>query len=123
MRSHYRFMRTREGITRFAMVTVHAQVSSSWEIVLDPSLGRLMDAQADAVRKGISAAANEYEKHGGKPHRVFVESIVETAADSSIDAIFCAAAVAAWKCLGGEEAEALISFADDKWHVTFEVTG
>jgi hypothetical protein len=119
MKAEHRFLRTRDGITRFARVTLSSEPAKSLEIHFAPSLGGLLSAYHDALRAGISAAASQHEKLGGQWHRIHLVALAESAVDTSPDAVYCAAAVAAWKSFGRDEGDALVSFADGQWVVSF----
>lgn len=119
MKAEYRFLRTRNGITRFARVAVLAESAEAWSVELGRSLGEVAGLYGDALQEGIMTAAKEYEKIGGRCHRMVAESLVETASDTSPDAVRCAAAVAAWKSFGRDESEAVVSFGSNGWKVEF----
>ena len=56
---------------------------------------------------------------GGSPCEVCIEALVETDVDTTVDAIECAAAIAAWLALGHAESDAVLEFADGKWSARF----
>jgi hypothetical protein len=68
-------------------------------------------------------ASSEHARLGGEPHRIKVESLLETVVDTSSDVVRCAAAVAAWKSLGRDESDAVISYGSNGWEVGFATSG
>lgn len=118
MKSEYRFLRTQSGATSFARVTLSASPASEWCIEFDRVMP-IVPAYLDALRDGIAIAVREYERLGGVPHRIEVDALQETPADTSPDAVRCAATVATWKAFGREESRIVISYQTDHWETSF----
>ena len=121
MRAEYRFLKTREGVTRYAKVAVASTPSTIWEFSFAETLGEVASIHDHAIRRGLSLAAAEHERRGGSPHRIDVHEVSETIVDSTSDSIECAAAGAAWKSLGGNERDISMTFRDGRWHIEFDV--
>ncbi len=120
MKGEHKFLRTRNGVTSFAIVQIDARSSSTWEITWGDKLGRLMNIYGPAVESGIQLAIDASEQRGGAPHVIKVVSIVEAPVDTRPDAATCAAAIATWKSLGAFEFDAHVSLAlDGTWRVQF----
>ena len=105
--------------TRFAKTRVASEPASEWSIALSPDLHSLPQELREALRAGAALALAAQARLGRRSHRIEVLSLAETVSDSTVDAVECSAAIATWKSLGGEEASALLSFAADRWSVSF----
>lgn len=120
MEGAHKFLRTRSGVTSFAIVRVDSRPSANWEITWNDSLGRLRDAYGSVVESGIQLAVAASKQRGGIPHTVEVVSIVEVPVDTRPDAVACAVAIATWKSLGGVESDVHVSLTPDgDWQVQF----
>ena len=119
MIGEYRFLRTREGITAFASVSVKSQRNETWAIVWDKPLAALEYLYGPAVTAGVDLAAREHTNRGGEPQLVEILSLTETAADTRPDVVACATTLAAWKSWNHSESEATVVFNNGKWEVVF----
>jgi hypothetical protein len=115
----YRFLRSRGGVTSFALVGIQSRPGATWQIHWDGRLAALSNVYGAAVRQGVMAAAHEHEFRGGSPQTVDVVSLIETASDTRPDAVECAAALAAWTTWGHPEAEARVEWLHGRWKVSF----
>lgn len=120
MMAEYRFLRTHQGVTRFAKVTVVSIASSCWSIVLSDAVRELGAVYGDAIQSGLSLAIAEQNQRGGQQYAITVTEIVETAVDTSTDAVECAAVVAAWKSFEEKEQDISIRFDGVRWKATFQ---
>lgn len=120
MRAEYKFLRTRAGVTSFAVVGIDSSPSDSWSLSWNRQLLDLERVFGDAVEEGVMLAAREHTKQGGNPQQVEVISLMQTYVDTCPDAVVCAAAVATWKSLGHPEASICIKFQDGQWMPSFE---
>lgn len=118
MIGEYRFLRTRDGITRFAKVTVEAEPGDEWKTSFDDSLGDLAGRYGDVINEGICLAQERQTRLLGQRYHVQILSVVESLVDTSMDAVRCAAAAAAWKSFGHDESEISISFREGQWIVS-----
>jgi hypothetical protein len=80
---------------------------------------RQVERYGAAIREGVLAAAARFEQTGGTRQWVHVDEMVESMVDTTEDAVRCAATLAAWKSFGRDESEAVLSFQDGNWHVSF----
>lgn len=119
MKGEYRFLRAHHGRMGFAKVVLRASSAKAWSIEFGRSADKAVAVHGDSLREGIMLAAHEYEKLGGACHRVEVESLVDSVADTSPDVVRCAAAVAAWKALGRNESEVVVVHGRHGWEVSF----
>ena len=119
MRSDFRFLRTRNGVTRFAAVTLTANDAEVWSVGIDASMADAVDRHGDPLRDGVLIAAKAHERLGGRRHSVVIEALEETVVDTSPDAVRCAAAMAAWKSFGRDESNAHISYGPNGWEIHF----
>lgn len=117
--AEYRFLRTRDGATTFAKVCVVAAASETWSIALDETVRRAAAVYRDAVVAGLKIAMEEQDKRKGHRFSVVATDLTETAADTTADAVECAAVVAAWKSFGGEEDDILLRYSDRGWKACF----
>ena len=120
MKVQYRFMRTRGGVTKFARITLVSSPAEEWDLWFGPAAEELGASHEAAVRSGIAAATRRQDSLGGPRHRIEIEALEQTLADASIDAIECAAAIAAWMSFGHDEADVSVVHAADRWQVAFE---
>ena len=118
MIAEYQFMKSLGG-TRFARVTVESAPADSWTVIwddsADPMWRRLFGA---AIESGVNQAIAEARGCGCGPFAVRIVQVVSVAVDATEDAMTCAAAMAAWKSWGGNEA-AVQFFHDGNWTVKF----
>ena len=120
MHAKHKFFKTRNGITSFAVVSVRSEVCPAWSTTWAPTAVPFQQVYSDAVKLGVQRAAEEHEKRGGAPHLIEVISIEDAPSDARLDAVTCAAAVAAWKSLGRAENDIYIDVDDEgRWRVTF----
>ena len=119
MRIEYKFLRTRAGITSFAVVGVVSSSSNHWSIFWNDSLADLKKVFCEAVEEGVMLAVREHTKKGS-PQRIEVISLLHTSVDTRSDAVTVAAAVATWKSLGHLDSTICIKFQDGRWRVFFE---
>lgn len=124
MRGDYRFMKSRNGILGFAAVSVESEPSTRWDIRWsdEADLQALRHVFGAAVEEGVRLAAVDHEKAGGAPQRVEILALGHNPADTRPDAVRCAAAVAAWKPWGHDDATARFQH-EAEWAVTFPVDG
>ena len=116
----YRFLRTHDGVTRFARVTVVATESEAWSTALSEDVRQLGAVYGQAIQEGLALAIAEQNRQNGQKFAIVVTSLLETAIDTSTDAIECAVAVATWKSFGEEKRDVTISFAGGRWSAAFE---
>jgi hypothetical protein len=119
MKGGYRFLRTREGITGFAKVEVSSRPSDKWAISWSVGLDEQMAIYGETVTEAVMAAAAGHERLGGGRHSVQVDLLIESAVDTKADAVFCAAAIAAWKSWGRAEEDVSIAYVNGRWRVEF----
>src|SRR5262245_20965150 len=117
-KAEYRFMRTRDGITAFAMIVVESNPSEEWKVSFSESLGALKELYGLAIEAGVKLAAEFHDKSGGTPQSVEIVSLTETASDTKSDAVMCAAALAAWKSWGHDENAVRVEYRNG-WSVAF----
>lgn len=120
MTGEHRFLRTRNGITVFARVRLTSRLGEHWTTIVSPELGRLRDIYEPALRAGIDLAADAHMQRGVQPQVVEVVDLGHSFVDTTLDAVKCAAALAAWKAWGHLESEATIVFADGEWSIMFQ---
>lgn len=115
----FRFLRTFQGSVKFADVSVAstpaARLEVSWAAGLDP----LQRLYGGAVADGVGIAFDEHRRRGGTPHAVEVTALRESPADTTADAVKCAAAIACWKSWGHPESEATLVNVAGEWNVSF----
>ncbi len=111
----YRFLETRGG-ARFAKASVVSTPSETWSCVLDASVCAV---HAPAVRQGLALAIAEQDRRGGQKYAVVVTALLETAADTTSDAVECAVALAAWKSFGAGEEDVSVHFDAGTWRPVF----
>lgn len=119
MRAEYRFLRTHEGVTRFAKIAVVSKPASDWGVGLDSGLKEAGGIYGDAIRRGLALAMAAQERRRGERHVIIVEELVETVVDTSMDSVECAAAMAAWKSFGMSENDARVEFREGRWRIAF----
>jgi hypothetical protein len=117
--AEHRFMRTRNGAVRFARVTISSEVAPEWSVSISGALDALQADYGEAIGRGVSLAVAEQTRRAGRSHRIEVLALVETLSDTTIDAVECAAAIAAWKSFGGEAGQATEYFEAGRWSVKF----
>jgi hypothetical protein len=117
--AEYRFLQTRDGVTRFAKVTVVSTESPSWSNALSDSVRELTAVYGEAIQSGLDQAIAEQNRRKGPRYSVVVTSLVETAVDSSPDAVECAVLVATWKSFGNGDRDVSISFDGGRWNASF----
>lgn len=119
MKAEFRFLRTRDGASRFTGAIVSAERAEDWCVVADaPSAVSGASYRAES-RRGLERAAVEGARRGVPPHRVRLEDLQEAAVDSAPDAVECATLVAAWKALGGREDEVVLAWEAGRWLARF----
>lgn len=111
----YRFLETRQG-TRFAKASVVSTPSDTWSSILD---GSICAIHGPAVRQGLALAFAEQDRRGGQKYAVVVTALVETAADTTSDAVECAIALAAWISFGAHERDVSVHFKEGTWKPVF----
>lgn len=119
--AEYRFLRTQDGVTRFARATVVSTESTAWSTAVDEAVEELGSVFGHAIQSGLDLAVAAQNQRKGPRHTVVVMSLVETAVDTSPDAVECAVAVATWKSFGGDEHDVSITFDGGRWKASFEV--
>lgn len=120
MKAAHRFLRTRAGQTAFAHVSVESEAREVWSVQWLPNLAGLEAAYGAPVADGISVAARAHELTGGLPQRVVIRELTEVVVDTQLDAVRCAAAVAAWKSWAHEESEAIAEYSPEGWRIAFK---
>ncbi|MDQ5824660.1 MAG: hypothetical protein M3441_10695 [Chloroflexota bacterium] len=124
MNGEYRFLRTRDGVTSFASVTVELQPSSIYSVTSDNLIYNDSEELYNgfyntALAEGVEIAARAHEQRGGEPQHVEIVKLHATLIDSRADAVRCATALATWKALGHSEDEVNVLFANGEWRVEF----
>ena len=119
MTGEYRFMRTRGGVTAFALVRVESSPNDVWVTVFGPQLEIVQSRYREALRSGIELAAGAHTRRGGVPQLVEVTALEDSVVDTRSDAVKCAAALAAWKSWNHSEVEGTVEFAGGEWNVGF----
>jgi hypothetical protein len=120
----HKFFRVKRGAHNFAEVSVSLRqeegaIEISWSAEATPLQGRYRSAIEAAVRAGAAAAA----ALGTRPSRIHVEQIVEVPADTTSDAVGCAAALAAWKAWGLPLDRTSVSLdSEGQWRVDYRVS-
>ncbi len=114
--AEYRFLQTRDGITRFAKATVFSTECQTWGVTLVEETSTF---HRKAVYDGVYLAIAEQSQRNGTRYAVVVTSIVETAADTSPDAVECAVAIATWMSFGREARDLSVRFEQGRWNVLF----
>jgi hypothetical protein len=115
----YRFLETRNGLTSYARVDLHAVESDEWSVsteALDPVLA---DLYGRAIDKGVGMARLEHEAAGGRPQRVTIHSLDDSPVDTTDDAVTAATAAALWLDLGYPELSISFSHGGRGWTVDF----
>lgn len=118
--AEFRFLRVIGGVTRFAKATVAAEPANEWRIGQSENVRLLARVYGDAIDRGINAAITAHSSRGGAPYRVHVLEVIESAVDTSADAVECAVAVATWKSFGRDEADAVLEALSGTWGVRFK---
>jgi hypothetical protein len=118
--AEYRFLRTRDGATRFAKVTVVSTEASAWSTTLSEGLQELGAVYGQAIQNGLSLVIAEQNRQNGQAYAIVVTGLIETAADTSPDVVECAVAVATWKSFGKDERDMSIGFDGGRWKATFQ---
>jgi hypothetical protein len=120
MITQYRFLRTQNGITSFAIVAVETHPSSVWTVTWNNSAVSYRSTYGTAVEEGVGFAIREHERRGGEPQQVEIMSLVETPADTRFDAVTCAATLSTWKALNHSESEVKVMLEEGEWRITFQ---
>jgi hypothetical protein len=118
MTSEYTFLQAR-GSSRFALVTVDSDESAEWSLSFGPAIALTVPWCMESVRAGIDGARRHCQRAGGRPWRVTVAGVQVTPADTTEDALWCAAAIAAWKPWGQYEGSEELAFDGQRWSVSF----
>jgi len=104
MKVTYKFFRYKNGLAHFAVVGVECWPAVSCSIEWDVILGEYENVYRDAVYDGIMDAVRWHRmKFEGGNFKWFVHQFVELFVDTKVDAVRCAATLAAWKALGHDE--------------------
>ena len=122
-RADYKFMRTRDGVTRFANVTILATPNDGWELSLEALSDPIQKAYEADARAGLHIAMDAHERCGGVPCKLTVENLIHIWVDASSDAVTCASAIAAWLSLGHEEHDAQLAYEGGRWTVSIGPRG
>ena len=112
--SSFRFIKYSGAVPRFAGVTVGSDEAEEWSIEWRLSEPGLMRLYGSAIEDGVRAACLEHAKRGGTPGRITVFELVETACDTTPDAVRCASFGATWKALGHPQEQVLLEW-DGEW--------
>jgi hypothetical protein len=118
--ANYRFLETVEGATRFAKVTLQSEASPQWKVTLTGLPHTMQELYGDAIRQGLNTAMAEQDRHQGPRYHVTVTELVETTVDTTVDAVECAATIAAWKSFDGKEDAISLLFVDGHWVTQFD---
>src|SRR5262249_13525829 len=122
MTSTYRFMRTHNGVTAYAKISMTSHVSDSWKLSWNGPILDIEGIYGHAVQMGFQLAAVEHEKRGGMPQHVTLTALVESATDTKPDAVRCATTLAAWEAWGHSSAETKVVFDQHEWVVIFQAS-
>jgi hypothetical protein len=117
--AEYRFLRTRDGLTWFADVTVVSAEASAWSITRSDAIQELEPVYGEAIERGLALAMAEQQRRNGPSFAIAVSRLIEAVVDTSADVVECAVAVAAWKSFGNEEREVSIDFEEGRWTASF----
>lgn len=117
--AEYRFLQTRNGAVTFAKISVVSSASEAWVVVMGEAVKVAEVAYGQAILDGLKIAMEEQDKRNGPRFSIVVNELVETVADTTADAVECAAAVAAWKSFGGEEDDIVLRFGGGRWQAFF----
>ena len=109
------FKITAEG-SHIAGVDVSCSEAGHLEIELSPEIA-VVDASefGESLERGVRTAHDFWIRRGGTPHHVRVERVLFYPADSTQDAMECAATMATWLTLGGSKDQLRKSFDGDRW--------
>lgn len=112
MRTEYRFLQTRSGISYFARVTLEYDLGrGGWDVLddlpqtVDETAGEMNRATAaewiEAALDGMRDVVKTLDGNGGcpPPGQVRLVNLVGSALDTRPDVAYCAAAQAAWQLL------------------------
>src|SRR5690349_16136371 len=100
MTGKYKFLRTMDGITAFACVTLESLPYDHSQITWDDSVNQLKSCHGAAAVAGVNLALLEREQRGGTPQWIRITDLQETVSDTKSDAVKCAAALACWNAWG-----------------------
>lgn len=119
MIAEYRFLRTRNGATWFAHVTIVSAEASAWSSTRSDAVEELEPVYGHAIQRGLALAMAEQKRRNGPSFAIAVSRLIEAVADTSADVVECAVAVAAWKSFGNEGREVSLDFQDGRWMASF----
>ena len=120
MIGRYRLLKTQNGVTSFAAVSIESTPAKNWSVTWNPTMTNLETVYGRSVDAGISAARHEHVSRGGKPYAMEIVALDETVSDTQCDAVECAASIAAWLSWGHDEYDVLLRNADGLWRVEFQ---
>jgi hypothetical protein len=101
----------------YARVELHAVPSEKWSVstdALDPVLAQLY---AVAIERGVATARIDHETAGGRPQHVTLDSLEESAIDTSDDVVAAATAAALWLELGYPQSSITLDRGDQGWTI------
>lgn len=122
MQVRARFLRTHDGVTSFARITLRARQSEAWSIAWHDATVEDRQLYGAAVERGIRDAAAGHGARGGAPHAVEVIAVEHTVVDTRADAVTCCATIATWRALGRAEDEVVIERRDSAWRASIPST-
>lgn len=115
MATSFKFVGVKDTYCRIAQVAVHVERAPGWAVGdgnIDPVLRREWGA---ALRAGVQRATEVASEKGCLPHRVEIVSVTEFPADSTEDAMACAAMGAVLTALLGPDIVLVRTYGDDRW--------
>ena len=119
MGTQHKFIGVNESGSRIAGVEVIACETDVSDVALGASVpeGWARREYGAAVLDGVRSALDWRQQRGGRPHSIEVTQILDFPADSTADAMRCAAATATWIALGGVKEDLERVFTDGQWTV------
>lgn len=112
----YRFVGIVDGKPRIASVSVRARAASAAGVTFTDEVSPVDRLEfAAAIEAGVSLAQTWWSERGGCPHEMIVDAVEFYPADTTLDAMECAATMAAWLALGGAEDALVKRFVDGRW--------
>jgi hypothetical protein len=108
MIGRFKFIKHHHGVTAFAEIAIEANPSDGFAIAWPSELAQLESAYNGPVRAGIEKA---FAWHRANDDRLFtfaVRDLVELIVDTKLDAVECAATMAAWQSFGPRRREFIV---------------
>jgi len=112
--TYFKFAKLKNGIGAFAAIAVETIDGVSGVIEWSPSEKALQKNYGEAVSNGIEDAVAWHVLEGGQTKSFRILQFEYLVMDTTLDAVRCAATMAAWKSLGHDEAQIVFEY-DGEW--------